>query len=475
MTVTVDRTVPGAPVVSGGPVDGKVNASTVVSYTVSGADADATTAESYEVSIDGGENWNAYVSEAAIPGITDATTEILFRIVDEAQNTTPDLDLVTKTVTVDKTAPGAPIVSGGPAGGKVNAASGPVSYTVDGAEAGDTYEVSVDGGENWDAYVSDAEIPGVTDATTEIRFRLVDGAGNPSDLADVVTETVTVDRTAPVVSIDAPVADSETTDTTPTLAGKAGRLAGDASTVAAVVVADADEVSKTEFDGVADVDSHGKWSIDSGELALGKYFAYVTQTDAAMNETTQRVRFRVVAPAAVETKKEEPKPAAPVVAAPVVAAPVVPVTPPVVTPAQARRQAVAKTTLQATTRLQEVGLTGLASAPSIAVPFAAPAPGVVKVQYLAVRTTATTAAKEKGKKAKAPRYFVVATGSRSVSRAGEVKVAVRLTKGGRKMVKAAKKLSLTVKTSFTAKGAKKAEDSTRKVTLKRKAAKAPRK
>lgn len=85
--------------------------------------------------------------------------------------------------------------------------------------------------------------------------------------------------------------------------------------------------------------------------------------------------------------------------------------------------------------------------------FVAPAPGRVAVAWYQVPAGAKVTAAAKKKKKKKP--LLVATGTKTATKAGPVTVVVKLTKAGKKKLRATKRtLSLTSKASFTPTGAK---------------------
>jgi hypothetical protein len=111
--------------------------------------------------------------------------------------------------------------------------------------------------------------------------------------------------------------------------------------------------------------------------------------------------------------------------------------------------------------LAKGGIEGLLGGTPTQVAFSAPGAGVVRLDLQA--PAASSAAKRK--KAKP---VVVATATTTVARAGTAKLRVKLTAAGRKLLRRAKRVSLNVVTSFTPTGARKAQTTSRNVTVKRK-------
>ena len=102
-----------------------------------------------------------------------------------------------------------------------------------------------------------------------------DSAGNVGQSGAM---TFTIDTQKPIVSID-PVA-SPTSDSTPTIMGSAGALAGDHSTVAVAIRHEGSIVRGSPSVAV----SGGKWSYTPSALPDGTYAVEVLQEDAAGNE-----------------------------------------------------------------------------------------------------------------------------------------------------------------------------------------------
>jgi hypothetical protein len=109
--------------------------------------------------------------------------------------------------------------------------------------------------------------------------------------------------------------------------------------------------------------------------------------------------------------------------------------------------------------LSGAGIEGLVKGTSLA--FVAPTAGTVRVNATAPAAHAAA----KGKKA-GP--VVVASGTKTIRAAGATTVRVKVTKAGRKLLKRAHRVSLTLTTSFTATGAKAPQTSSHKLTVKRK-------
>ncbi len=130
---------------------------------------------------------------------------------------------------------------------------------------------------NWYLTTPAALAPG----TYTVRSEQSDAAGNVGYSAAVVFTVTGVDATAPVVSLVAPPASSS--DTTPTLAGVAGVLAGDSSSVTVRVFAGSSVAGAPAQTLTAARGSGGAYSVDAPALTPSTYTARAEQSDAAGN------------------------------------------------------------------------------------------------------------------------------------------------------------------------------------------------
>ena len=90
--------------------------------------------------------------------------------------------------------------------------------------------------------------------------------------------------------------------------------------------------------------------------------------------------------------------------------------------------------------------------------FLAPGPGRITLTY----TTAT------GARAAASRHVLkIAEGRRAVRAAGPVTVRVKLTPAGRRLLRSAKRITITLTASFTPKGSRKTARTRRQIVLRR--------
>ena len=96
-------------------------------------------------------------------------------------------------------------------------------------DPGATFECKLDSAD-YEPCASPKTYTALSPGPRTFRVRAVDGSGNEDATGETVTWTIE-DTVAPVVTLSQPADGSSTTDTTPTLAGVAGTLVGDDSTV----------------------------------------------------------------------------------------------------------------------------------------------------------------------------------------------------------------------------------------------------
>jgi hypothetical protein len=180
ITLTIDKTAPAAPSISGISA-GYYNANQT--FTVSG-EAGAT----IEYSTNNGGLWTAYTGAVTLSA--QGTYNVLARQTDQAGNG-PTASGAT-TLTIDKTAPAAPSISGISAG-YYNTNQ---TFTVSG-EAGATIEYSTNNGGLWTAYSGAVTLS--AEGTYNVLARQTDQAGNGPTASGAIT--LTIDKTAPTVTI----------------------------------------------------------------------------------------------------------------------------------------------------------------------------------------------------------------------------------------------------------------------------------
>jgi hypothetical protein len=120
------------------------------------------------------------------------------------------------------------------------------------------------------------------DGSYRILARVVDAAGYTKDSA---IQTVTIDNTAPAVTLTTPAGGALTTDNTPSLGGAAGNAAGDATPVT-VRIYSGTGTAGAVVQTLTPNRGGGSWSTTAATLADGTYTAQASQTDAAGNVGT---------------------------------------------------------------------------------------------------------------------------------------------------------------------------------------------
>ena len=273
-TITIDLTAPDAPVISSPatdlsttsvrpPIGGTAEANSEVTIYDGATSIGTTTA-------DGSGSWTftptSDLSESAHAFHVTAT--------DEAGNTSVDSNI--RTITVDTTAPDAPVITTPSQNLTTAVNTQPISGTAEPGSTVTVYDAATeigtavaDGSGNW----SLSPDPTFTEGAHAIRAWSTDDAGNTSDASEL--RTITIDNTAPVApSISGPADGSDLTDTTPTISG-----IGESDTTIEV------------FDGLtlictATVDSLGNWACTpSTPLDEGEHTLTAKSTDPSGNES----------------------------------------------------------------------------------------------------------------------------------------------------------------------------------------------
>ncbi len=199
-TVRLDRTAPTAPSVAGGSPAWQSVPS--LSLTASGsADGDSGLAGyQYRTSTDGGSTWSAFSAGAAVVISGQGTTNVEFRAVDGVGLASA---WVQDAVHIDRTAPGAPTLSGGSSTWRSLASVGVIASggTDSGGAgvAGYQSRTSTDSGATWSAPAAGASVTISAAGETLVQFRTMDGAGNVSGWAPAAgfTGTVRLDHSVP--------------------------------------------------------------------------------------------------------------------------------------------------------------------------------------------------------------------------------------------------------------------------------------
>ena len=202
-TVRIDRTAPTTPSVSGG--SGWANAASV-SVTGSGStDSPGSGVASYQyrTSTDNGVTWSAAVTGTTVSITATGTTLVQFRSVDVSglrSAWAPSSPTVGSTVSIDRTAPTAPAVTGGSLSWQ-DVAQVTVSAS-GGSDAGGSalgtpqVRMSTNGGSTWSAPAAAGSIDVTAEGQTLVEFRNA-SAWTPSQTA--AGATVRIDRSAPTM------------------------------------------------------------------------------------------------------------------------------------------------------------------------------------------------------------------------------------------------------------------------------------
>ncbi|MFN8109212.1 MAG: choice-of-anchor C family protein [Thermoleophilia bacterium] len=207
-TVRLDRTAPTAPSVSGGSLSWQSVAAVAVTAS-GGTDAGGAALSGYEyrTSTDGGATWTGATAGSSVAITAEGETLVQFRSVDGAANTsgwTPVAGTAGATVRLDRTAPTAPTVGGGPSPGSrwPRSPPAPPAAAIFGGSglAGYQYRTSTDGGTTWGTATPGASLTVTEQGETLVQYRTVDGAGNtgawtPGGATN--GSTVRIDRTGP--------------------------------------------------------------------------------------------------------------------------------------------------------------------------------------------------------------------------------------------------------------------------------------
>jgi hypothetical protein len=273
-TITVDLTAPSAPVIDSPatdvsttsvrpPIGGNAEANSEVTV-YDGATAIGTT------TADGSGDWSFTPSS----DLSEGAHSFRVTATDEAGNTSPDSNI--RTITIDATAPSAPVITT-PAQNLTTAVNTqPISGTAEPDSTVTIYNGAIligtataDGSGNW----SLSPDPTFAEGSHAITAWATDDAGNTSDASAI--RTITIDNTAPVApTITGPSGGADLVDSTPTISG-----IGESDTTIEV------------FDGATlicttTVDALGNWNCTpSTPLSEGDHTLTATSTDPSGNES----------------------------------------------------------------------------------------------------------------------------------------------------------------------------------------------
>ncbi|WP_162986000.1 Ig-like domain-containing protein [Pseudoalteromonas agarivorans] len=223
---------------------------TVVNIVITDSNGDETP---LTATVDVNGNW-----QAISPELPDGSYSVQASITDAAGNTggatqSGTLDSLAPTLTLDTvgaTNDSTPTISG-----TTNAPAGTViSISVSDGITTETFTATVQAGGSWSADVPNA----LVDGELTIEASVSDNAGNTT----TVSETATLNTTAPSISINTLV---DTNDTTPTINGTSDAADGTTISLTFVDSAGAETTTTTTVTG-------GVWSVDApSELAEGEY------------------------------------------------------------------------------------------------------------------------------------------------------------------------------------------------------------
>ncbi|WP_275288535.1 Ig-like domain-containing protein, partial [Halomonas elongata] len=252
-------------------LSGQVEDSATVDGIVISDGTDSMTVADGDITVD--DTGAVSVVAQDLTGLSDGELTVTMTVSDEAGNSGD----VTDTTTLDTTADADPVaaLTSDDADGLINAdEAGASSYTVSGLDAEATAEATFtdSNGDSVTVNVTangsvTADLSTLADGEITSELAITDDAGNT---ATVTGDSVTLDTTAPTVTVD-PL---DTNDTTPALSG----TVDDADATVTVTV------DGTDYDAINNGD--GTWTLADdvvAELADGDYTVTATATDLAGN------------------------------------------------------------------------------------------------------------------------------------------------------------------------------------------------
>ncbi len=269
-TPAADTSTSAAPVTIGGAAE----SGSVVTVYVDGTARPATTAAS-------GGSWSYTFS----PDLAEQASPYSIHVVARDAAGNDSLASLTRSITVDRTAPAKPVISSPAGGSGTNNSKPPISGT---AEAGSTLKLTIDlatvdvavsGGGTW-TYTPPVAL---TNGSHTLSAKAVDAAGNQSPVSDSVS--FTVDNQPPSVGISSPASGAQISSTSVTAAFTA--TDNDAFTL----------VCKLDGDTVSPCATPSKLLTGLGQ---GGHSFAIQATDVGGNVASASVSFTVdtVAPAA---------------------------------------------------------------------------------------------------------------------------------------------------------------------------------
>ena len=196
----VDITAPAAPMISSPPEGGRVGSS----FTVSGtAESNSTvqlsegTASKGSATASGTGNWSILLS-----GITQGSHAYKAKATDTAGNTSAESN--SRTVTVDTTAPDAPVITSPAEGARLKVSSLTIAGTAEANSTVEVFEATSSGDTSKGTTQVDASgawtktLSGVSDGSHTYKAKVKDATGNTSGFSN--SRTLTVDTVKPEVS-----------------------------------------------------------------------------------------------------------------------------------------------------------------------------------------------------------------------------------------------------------------------------------
>jgi hypothetical protein len=284
-TFTIDTTAPPLPTITSTPV----NPSNSPNATFTFSDSEA--GVSFLCRIDA-VTFSACSSPTAFSALTAGGHTFQLQAQDAAGNTTSS---VSSTWMIDLTAPTVTLST--PANGSLTNQQTPTITGTAGTASGDatTVTVSIYNGSSVTGSPAQQRIATVTagawstvpstplaSGTYTIQAQQTDTAGNTGTSA---ANTITIDATAPTVTLTAPANGSATNSQTPAITGTAGTATGDSTTIT-VKIYSGSGTSGTLLQTLTPTRTGGTWTTTPTTLGQGTYTAQATQTDAAGNAGT---------------------------------------------------------------------------------------------------------------------------------------------------------------------------------------------
>jgi Bacterial Ig domain len=275
VVVTVDTTAPTVSLTA--PISGHVLGTSSVQLTWTASDA-TSGIDHFEVHLDSGAPVTVAAGTASytFTGVSDGSHSVGLKAFDRAGNTI----LVSATVTVDTAVPIASLTA--PTSGQLfGTSSVQLTWTASDATSGiDHFEVRLDGGTPVTVAAGTATytFTGLSDGSHTLDLKAFDGAGNTV----FVSVSVSVDATAPTVSIVGPASGAVIPSSSSTVTWTAGDAASGI-----------DRIEVRVDGGTAQTLSAGSTTYALSSLSDGTHTVNVTVVDKAGHSSMKSVSFRV--------------------------------------------------------------------------------------------------------------------------------------------------------------------------------------